>query len=107
MSVLAQLFAGIVVAAAIFAATLFSAAQSFRQSGRLAQAHLAACALTIAAMACLSLEFWVTIQIAGLALGLAALACLALESGWNRLLPLAHMAFAAALALGLPFGGQA
>jgi hypothetical protein len=104
MTEIAQLFTGILLATAIFAATLFSAAQAYRQSGALQKTHLAAAILTIAAMACLSLQLWTLSQITGAALGVAALGCLILDKGWNRLLPLAHIAFATALALGLPFG---
>ena len=39
------------------------------------------------------------------ALALASFTALERESGWNRLLPLFHLAFAIAAALGLPYGG--
>ena len=100
-----QLFLGIIVAAGVFAATFFAAAQTFRQSGALRAAQAAAAILTIATKAALSLGFWTASQVFGAALALAALTALILERGWNRLLPLFHLAFAIAAALGLPYGG--
>ncbi|MSU88980.1 hypothetical protein GE300_04990 [Rhodobacteraceae bacterium 2CG4] len=100
-----QLLIGILVAAGIFAATLFSAVQIYRAAGRLRLAHAAAAALTLAAMACLSLGWWGAAQAAGALLCLAALAALALERGWNRLLPAFQLLFGAALLARLPFGG--
>ena len=105
MEQVVQLFVGILIAAGIFAATFFSAAQVFRQSGLLRWAQLGAALATLIAMGCLSLGFWGASQVAGGALFAAAIVALALEAGWNRLLPVFHMAFGAALALGLPFGG--
>ncbi|MEM9228876.1 MAG: hypothetical protein AAGB10_04645 [Pseudomonadota bacterium] len=99
-----QLFVGIIIAAGVFAATFFAAAQTFRQAGPLRAAQAAAVILTIATMASLSLGFWTASQLFGGALALAAAAALIWERGWNRLLPLFHLAFAVAAALGLPYG---
>lgn len=105
MEVVVHLLAGIFVAACIFAATFFAAAQAFRQTGGLRWAHGLAAGLTVAAMATLSGGLWTLSQILGLGLIPAAAAALILDRGWNRLLPLTHVGFGAALAAGLPFGG--
>lgn len=102
---MAGLLAGIVVGAFVFAATLFSGAQAYRQKGQLRWAHLTSLLLTIAAMATLSLLWPVMAAVVGGALILAALAAMAFESGWNRVLPVFHILFGAALVAGLPFGG--
>jgi len=99
------LFTGILVAAGIFAATLFSAAQVYRQAGRLRLAHAAAALVTLAAMAALSGGFWATAQLLGGVLLLAALAAIVLERGANRGLPLFQLLFGLALLARLPFGG--
>ena len=105
MEQVVQLLIGILIAAGVFAATFFATAQVFRQTGALRSAQLGAALITIAAMACLSLGFWGASQVAGAALFAFAIAALALESGWNRVLPVFHVAFGVVLALGLPFGG--
>ena len=105
MTQIAALLAGISVAALIFAATFWSAAQVYRQTGRLRLAHGAALALTVIAMAALSSALWALSQVAGLLLIPAALVALVMERGANRLLPLIHVLFGAALLAGLPFGG--
>ncbi len=105
MDQIVQLLIGILVAAGIFAAALFSAAQIYRNDGRLRVAHAAALALTLGAMACLSLGWWGAAQFAGALLALAALGALVFERGWNRLLPAFLIVFGAALLARLPFGG--
>ncbi|WP_112323281.1 hypothetical protein [Oceanibium sediminis] len=105
MTQVVTLFLGIIVAALIFAATLFSAVQAFRQAGRLRLAHLLAAGLTIAIMACLSSELWVLARLTGGLCVLAGLFAFVLESRWNRLLPLVQSGFGLVVALGLPFGG--
>jgi cbb3-type cytochrome oxidase subunit 1 len=105
MTQIVELFVGIIIAALVFAATLFSAAQVFRQEGRLRYAHAAALLLTLAAMACLSLGWWRLSQGAGAGLAAAAVAVLGVERGWNRLLAFAQLGFGIVVALGLPFGG--
>ena len=62
MDQIVTLLTGILVAAGIFAATLFSAAQVYRQAGRLRWAHAAAALTTIAAMAALSRGLWAAAQ---------------------------------------------
>ncbi len=99
-----ELFIGIILGACVFAATLFSGAQIYRQSGALRWAHLASLVLTLTAMGTLSAA-WPNIAAAnGAWLVVAALAALIYESGWNRVLPVFQMVFGAALVAGLPFG---
>ncbi|MEO1274923.1 MAG: hypothetical protein AAFV96_05840 [Pseudomonadota bacterium] len=105
MDQILTLLIGIVVAAGIFAATLFSAAQAYMRDGRLRSAHLAAALLTIAGMGAMSLELWIVAQLIGPLLAIAASAALVLERGWNRLLPVFHILFGLALAARIPFGG--
>lgn len=105
MEQIVTLLTGILVAAGIFAATLFSAAQVYRQGGRLRWTHAAAAALTIAAMAALSGGLWAVAQMLGGLLALSALATAALERGANRALPLFHLLFGLALLARLPFAG--
>lgn len=105
MEQIVELFVGILIAAGIFAATFFAAAQVFRQTGMLRWAQLATALTTLVAMGFLSFGYWGASQVAGAALFAAAIIALALESRWNRVLPVFHMCFGAALALGLPFGG--
>lgn len=105
MDQIVELLIGILGGAGIFAATLFSAVQAYRQPGRLRKAHVAAGLLTMLAMACLSASLWTLAQITGAALILAALAALVFERGWNRLLPVFHILFGAALLARIPFGG--
>ena len=99
------LLVGILVAAGIFAATLFSAAQVYRQAGRLRWAHGAAALLTLAGMAALSGGLWAAAQALGALLAPAALAAATFERGANRALPLFHLLFGLALLVRLPFGG--
>jgi len=105
MDQIVELLIGILVAAGIFAAVLFSAAQIYRNEGRLRLAHAAVLALTLGAMACLSLGWWGAAQAVGAPLAAAALAALVLEQGWNRLLPAFQLVFGVALLARLPFGG--
>ncbi len=105
MDQIVTLLTGILVAAGIFAATLFSAAQVYRQAGRLRWAHAAAALTTIAAMAALSGGLWAAAQALGGALILVALAAIVLERGANRGLPLFQLLFGLALLARLPFGG--
>lgn len=105
MDQIAQLFIGILVAAATFAATLFSVAQTFRQDGRLRLGHGIAAASTLAVMASLSTGLWTLSQGLGAVLIAAGLAVFWLESGWNRALALVQVAFGAVVLAGIPFGG--
>ena len=105
MEMIVTLLTGMLVAAGIFAATLFSAAQVYRQAGRLRLAHAAAALLTIAAMAALSGGLWGAAQALGGLLALAALAAILFERGANRALPLFQLLFGLALLARLPFGG--
>lgn len=105
MSQIFGLLAAIVLAAALFGATLWSFAQIVQARGALRIAHGAAFLCTLAGMACLSLAEPDLAMLAGGALALAALVAAALERRWSRLLPLAQLAFAGALLARLPFGG--
>ncbi len=105
MEQIVELFIGILIAAGVFAATFFAAAQVFRQTGALRWAQLGSALATLVAMGLLSFGFWGASQVAGAALFAAAIVALALEHRWNRVLPVFHMCFGVALALGLPFGG--
>ncbi len=96
-------FVGVIIAACVFAATLWSAAQAYRVKGPLRIAHLICIVLTIAAMTCLQFQWQQAAQITGTLLILAALRTLWLESGWNRILPLFQGLFGAMLAINLPF----
>ncbi len=103
MSTIFTLMAGILIAAALFAATLFSLVQIVRRRGPLRWSHAAALALTIVGMASLSLASPSLALLAGAALTAAALLAFRFETGWNRLLPLFQAGFGLALATGLPF----
>ena len=72
MEQVVTLLTGILVAAGIFAATLFSTAQVYRQAGRLRWVHAAAALGTIAAMAALSGGLWTAAQALGAVLALTA-----------------------------------
>ncbi len=106
MSQIVTLLAGIVIAGGVFAATLWSTAQVFRQDGRLRSAHLGAVVLTIAGMTALQATWILGSQMIGGGLALVALCGLVLESGWNRVLPGFQVLFGGALATALPFGGM-
>ena len=105
MEQVVTLLTGILVAAGIFAATLFSTAQVYRQAGRLRWVHAAAALGTIAAMAALSGGLWTAAQALGAVLALTAVAAVVFERGANRALPLFQLLFGLALLARLPFGG--
>lgn len=99
------LLAGIVIAGAMFAATLWSVVQIFRQTGRLRFAHVAVLAATLGAMSALSYESYALVRIAGAALTVTGGFAVYADIGWNRVLPLFQFAFGLALVMGLPFVG--
>ncbi|QHQ34834.1 hypothetical protein [Algicella marina] len=99
------LLAGIVVGAGVFAATLWSATQIYRETGALRQAHAACFLLTLLAMAALQFLWQTPSRILGGLLIAAALWAFWSEAGWNRLLPVFHILFGAALVASLPFSG--
>ncbi|MGM0583605.1 MAG: hypothetical protein ACQEUZ_03010 [Pseudomonadota bacterium] len=106
MTEIIAVLAGILAAAALFAALLWSLAQSFRERGPLRLAHIAAIAATILVMAFLTWRMPLPAQAAGAALALAGLTLLFLERRWNRLLPLAQLLAGLAVAAGLPFAAS-
>jgi hypothetical protein len=100
------------VGIAFFFATMFSAAQALLMRGGLRWAHLGALLLGLAVMAALSLsdgEPFLGLSprrlASALAIGLAAfaLASILLEARWRKLFPVVQLAFAAAVASGLPY----
>ena len=98
-----QLLGGIVVAAGVFAAVLWSIFQAVTQRGKLQVVHILAIAGSIAGMASLSMVNPTMAWFVGVELGVAAVAAIYLETAWNRLLPAFQLIFAITLILGLPF----
>jgi hypothetical protein len=103
MTTIITLMAGVVIAGALFAATIFSLVQSFRQDGSLRWAHVATLAGTLAGMATLSSQRHDLAMVVGAFLIAAGLWAVVRESGWNRVLPLFQAFFGVILVLGLPF----
>jgi cbb3-type cytochrome oxidase subunit 1 len=101
--ILIQAAIGIIIGAAVFAAAIWSAAQSYLKTGRLRYAHLALLTLTLAGMACVSLMWPVVATVIGIALIIAGLYAVLIEERWNKLLPLAQAILGLALVAGLPF----
>ena len=100
------LMVGAVIAASLFASTLWSAQRSFATTGRTRVAHIILAALVIAAMATLSLELPLLSRIAGILLILAALQTGWRDARWSKLLALPPIIFGAVLAAGLPFSAS-
>ena len=100
-----EFFVGMLVGGGIFAATLWSAAQIYQQRGNLQKAHGACLAIVLCAMATLSAVWPDASVVCGVLLIPAALAALWWEIRWNKVLPVFHLMFAAALLARLPFGG--
>ena len=98
------LLPAIVVAAAVFGASLWSVTQAMRQEGTLRLAHVAAAAFVIGVMASIDAGWPLLMRAAGAALMLAALVAIFHEQGWTRVLPGVQAAFGAAAAAGLPIG---
>ena len=97
------LLGGVLIAAFVFAATLFSAAQAYLQSGWLRRMHLANALTIIAAMATISKVWPMTALGLGVLLIALNLVLAVLEKGWNRLLAIPALLFGVTLILGLPF----
>ena len=99
-----ELLLAILLAAFVFAATFFSAAQVVRhwRRKRLRNCHLATVILTIAVMAMLDWNAFQLSRITGVALLASAGGAVYLEQGWNRLLPVIQVAFAVFLIFALP-----
>ncbi|MEO0999790.1 MAG: hypothetical protein AAFW69_04145 [Pseudomonadota bacterium] len=97
------LLAGIVVAAGVFGATLFSLAQAVMQRGRLRWAHIALVVLGIAGMGTVSLIWPAAAVGVGAALIAAGAVAVWSEKRWSKLLPIFQAVFGLALVLGIPF----
>lgn len=98
-----QLLGGILVAAGVFAALLWSVFQGVVARGKLQYAHIATAALTLLGIASISAYSFSTSQILGFLLLASAATAAVLETGWNRALPVLQIIFAVTLILGLPF----
>lgn len=98
-----QLLAGIVIAAGVFAALLWSLYQSVRQTGRLRWVHILLVSLTILGMVSISTKAILLAQILGILMLTASTVATALEPGWNRVLTIIQSIFAVSLILRLPF----
>ncbi len=99
------LLAGIVMAALVFAAFFWSAAQLFQARGMLRAMHGATIVGILLGALALS-NLWVALApVIGVYLAIVGMAAATLEHRWSRLLPLFAVAFAVALILGLPFRG--
>ncbi len=99
------ILAGIVLAAALFAALIFSVGRAAATAGRLRLLHLATALLILAGVATISLTAPGAAMLVAALLAPAALALSLSEHGGNRVLPLAPLLFAVALFMGLPFAG--
>lgn len=97
------LFAGILIAALLFSALLTCAYLAAVTQGRRRWMNIATIALTIAAMAAISNALVVVSQAVGVALLVASTTVVIMTPGWNRLLPMALVAFAIVLIARLPF----
>jgi len=97
------LLIGVLIAAFVFAATLFSAAQAYLQIGALRWLHLANALSLIAAMASISLVWPGIAALLGLILVALNIALGLWEVAWNRLLAVPPILFGLALVQGVPF----
>ena len=98
-----NLLIGLTLIIPIFAAFIWSAAQSFRQTGWLQYAHAASGALTLLGMATISYKIETAAQFTGLLLGTAAAIAIWQEYGWSKLFPLVLLLLAIVLILKIPF----
>ena len=99
-----ELLLAILLAAFVFAATFYSAAQVVRHWRRkwLRNCHLVTVILTISVMAMLDWNAFQLSRITGVALFASAAGAVCLETSWNRLLPMVQVAFALFLVFALP-----
>ena len=105
MDQIVQLLTGILIAACLFAAVIWSLAQVYRQRGWLRIAHTATAGLTLVIMALLAGGEIMAPVLLSLPLLIASLGAVFLDTGWNKLLPFILLLFALALFIGLPFQG--
>lgn len=104
---------GVLLAFAMFGATLFSVSQALSQSGWLQRAHMAcvACVLTMMGALLAIQEGWsffglfppLVAVVAGGSLIVAAGGAIMLEHGWSRLSPLPLALLGLVVASGAPF----
>ena len=99
------LLIGILLAAAVFAAFIWSGYRAFYTTGWLRRAHAALALLTLAGFAALSLLWPLAAAASGAGLVAAGLVALVLERGWAQLLVLVQIAFGGLLISGLPLAG--
>lgn len=97
------LIAGILMAALIFGATLYSTLQAIRAPKPLRFAHITLCIGVIAGMASLQFLSPPLARAAGLILLVAAIVAIFKEQGSSKLLPAIQFLFGILLASGLPF----
>ena len=105
MTEIIALLTGILIAACLFAATVWSLAQIFRQRGWLRIAHTATAGTTLIIMFGLAQGWIMGPVLMSFPLLVASLGAAMLEAGWNKLLPLILLVFALALFIGIPFQG--
>jgi hypothetical protein len=98
-----SLFAGALMAVAIFCAFLWSLYQSFTQRAKLQSAHIGAAIFTLLGMMSISMLLPLLAKISGTLLVIAALTAIILDTRWSRLLPVFQLLFAIILILNLPF----
>jgi len=97
------LMVGILMAAAVFAAFIWSIFQVVQARGALRLAHGGTVVAILAGALAVS-NTWVLAALpAGILLAAVSMAAAALERGWSRLLPVFPALFGLALILGLPF----
>lgn len=97
------LLPAVLIAALLFGACLWSAAQAIRRAGTLRAAHAAALALTLAGIASISWNLAAPAQILGMLLGAASLIAIWTENGWSRLIPAPQFVLALVLIFRIPF----
>lgn len=95
---------GVLLAAAIFAAFMWSGFQAFFSRGSLRWAHGISAGATIGGMAALGNEALIAAMASGLVLLLSSGFAVVKERRWTRLLPFFQILFALVLISGIPFG---
>lgn len=98
-----NLFAGILVAACVFAALLWSIYQTIIARGKLQYVQGISAALTLLGMASISYLSLTMAIICGTCLCISAAIAVYLETRWNKVLPFFQCVFGLSLILGLPF----
>ncbi|MGR3571271.1 hypothetical protein [Brevirhabdus sp.] len=104
MAIFPQLV-GVFLAALLLASLIFSVVRIFLTTGLLEVAHIATALLIVLGAVAVTMTLRNPAVFIGSALAFSAAVALLLEKGWNRVLPLIAVLFAAALMTGLPFTG--